>query len=186
MKFDRRTDNRRRKRVDVICYFSFSITFNALTTTYVLYSTYLTPTGFCVSVAIGSSSLEIGDRRVAHSASNKARNVVKQSHPEKSRVRSFVCGPQEPLFRATVRLKHPPSLQNSINMKLLTAAVAVATTSAFSSPTLPSTSKSQSSLNMVLEKPATKKISKLETLKVNSENLVHPLKEVRFVLLRKS
>lgn len=36
---------------------------------------------------------------------------------------------------------------------------------------------SSSSLNMVLEKPAAKKISKLETLKVNSKNLVHPLKE---------
>jgi len=37
---------------------------------------------------------------------------------------------------------------------------------------------STSSLNMVLEKPATKKISKLETLKVNSNNLIHPLREV--------
>ena len=39
---------------------------------------------------------------------------------------------------------------------------------------------SSSSLNMVLEKPITKKISKLEQLKVNSKNLVHPLKEVSF------
>lgn len=42
---------------------------------------------------------------------------------------------------------------------------------------LPSSS-SYSSLQMVLEKPATKEISKLEILKVNSNNLVHPLKEV--------
>jgi hypothetical protein len=40
-------------------------------------------------------------------------------------------------------------------------------------------SPSSTSLNMVLEKPAVKKISKLETLKVKSENLIHPLKEVR-------
>ena len=37
---------------------------------------------------------------------------------------------------------------------------------------------SSSSLSMVLEKPATKEISKLEMLKVNSKNLIHPLKEV--------
>jgi hypothetical protein len=38
---------------------------------------------------------------------------------------------------------------------------------------------SKSSLNMVLEKPAAKKISKLEQLKVNSINLIEPLREVR-------
>jgi hypothetical protein len=40
---------------------------------------------------------------------------------------------------------------------------------------------SSSTLNMVLEKPAAKKISKLETLKVNSKNLVHPRKEVSYL-----
>ena len=42
-------------------------------------------------------------------------------------------------------------------------------------------SNSNTRLNMVLEKPkaAIKKISKLEVLKADSKNLLHPLKEVR-------
>jgi hypothetical protein len=39
-----------------------------------------------------------------------------------------------------------------------------------------------SALHMVLEKPRTKEISKLETLKVESDYLIHPLKEVRHVM----
>ncbi|CAB9516067.1 Sulfite reductase [NADPH] hemoprotein beta-component [Seminavis robusta] len=46
-----------------------------------------------------------------------------------------------------------------------------------STPSLAANAKSSSSLSMVLEKPAVKKISKLETLKVNSDHLIHPLKE---------
>jgi hypothetical protein len=38
--------------------------------------------------------------------------------------------------------------------------------------------RSNSSLSMVLEKPKVKMISKLEQLKVESDHLVHPLKEV--------
>lgn len=38
---------------------------------------------------------------------------------------------------------------------------------------------SSSSLSMVLEKPKEKTISKLEKLKVESDYLIHPLKEVR-------
>jgi len=45
----------------------------------------------------------------------------------------------------------------------------------------PFASSSSSTLRMVLEKPITKEISKLEVLKVKSKNLVHPLKEVRSV-----
>jgi hypothetical protein len=52
--------------------------------------------------------------------------------------------------------------------------------SAFVAPGIPGVkSFSSSSLQMVLEKPVTKEISKLEILKVNSKNLIHPLKEVR-------
>ena len=69
-------------------------------------------------------------------------------------------------------------------MKILcasVAAMAVSSTAAFVTPVGKSFSVAQngSSLNMVLEKPVEKKISKLETLKVKSANLVHPLKEVR-------
>lgn len=39
-------------------------------------------------------------------------------------------------------------------------------------------SSSKTTLNMVLEKPKAKKISKLEQLKLSSGNLVAPLKEV--------
>jgi hypothetical protein len=69
-------------------------------------------------------------------------------------------------------------------MKFLPLAVAsaIASASAFTAgpAVLPKVvSSSRSALNMVLEKPPVKKISKLETLKVKSENLIHPLKEVR-------
>ena len=38
-----------------------------------------------------------------------------------------------------------------------------------------------SALHMVLEKPrTTKEISKLETLKIESDYLIHPLREVRY------
>jgi hypothetical protein len=42
-----------------------------------------------------------------------------------------------------------------------------------------SNSGSGSSLSMVLEKPKVKKIAKIESLKVESDHLIHPLKEVR-------
>ena len=64
----------------------------------------------------------------------------------------------------------------------VTASLMVATTTtAFTTSTssLMNVNRGTSSLNMVLEKPATKKkISKLETLKIDSDNLRHPLKEV--------
>jgi len=44
-----------------------------------------------------------------------------------------------------------------------------------------SSSSSSSSLSMVLEKPTTKKIAKIEQLKVDSDYLIHPLKEVRYL-----
>lgn len=70
-------------------------------------------------------------------------------------------------------------------MKFLpaTIAIVVGCASGFSPsafvPTSNIRSSSSSTLNMVLEKPATKKISKLEQLKVKSKNLIVPLKEVR-------
>jgi len=68
-------------------------------------------------------------------------------------------------------------------MKFVAIAVASIMASSPAAAFVPATPKSMvvagssSSLNMVLEKPATKQISKLETLKVNSKNLLHPLKE---------
>jgi sulfite reductase (ferredoxin) len=62
----------------------------------------------------------------------------------------------------------------------LAAASVIASASAFTAgpSLLPRVSSSSpSSLNMVLEKPAVKKISKLESLKVKSANLFHPLQE---------
>lgn len=69
-------------------------------------------------------------------------------------------------------------------MKFVSIAIAslMASTTWGFGPALPvsKVAPSGSSLHMVLEKPvATKKISKLESLKLKSENLVHPLKEVR-------
>jgi hypothetical protein len=39
--------------------------------------------------------------------------------------------------------------------------------------------RSRSSLSMVLEKPKTKKVAKIEVLKIESDYLTEPLKEVR-------
>lgn len=39
-----------------------------------------------------------------------------------------------------------------------------------------------SSLSMVLEKPKTKKLAKIESLKVESDHLIHPLMEVGFFI----
>jgi hypothetical protein len=66
-------------------------------------------------------------------------------------------------------------------MKFVPVALAaiLASASAFTTPSFVTRASSKSAMSMVLEKPATKKISKLETLKVVSENLIHPLKEVR-------
>jgi len=66
-------------------------------------------------------------------------------------------------------------------MKLSLCAVALAavsgSASAFAPTTFTSKARSGSSLSMVIEKPKAKKISKLETLKVESNHLLHPLKE---------
>ena len=39
-------------------------------------------------------------------------------------------------------------------------------------------SSSSTQLSMVLEKPPTKKLAKIEQLKIDSDHLIHPLKEV--------
>eukprot|EP00545_Synedropsis_sp_CCMP1620_P011296 CAMPEP_0119008836 /NCGR_PEP_ID=MMETSP1176-20130426/3972_1 /TAXON_ID=265551 /ORGANISM="Synedropsis recta cf, Strain CCMP1620" /LENGTH=626 /DNA_ID=CAMNT_0006961245 /DNA_START=59 /DNA_END=1939 /DNA_ORIENTATION=- len=56
----------------------------------------------------------------------------------------------------------------------VSAALIVSCANGFTTPTAQRTS---SSLNMVLEMPKAKKISKLETLKVNSDHLIKPLEE---------
>jgi hypothetical protein len=67
-------------------------------------------------------------------------------------------------------------------MKFLAVASVIASASAFTTPWVTQSSRSSSSLTMVLEKPRTaKKISKLETLKVESSNLLQPLKDVRTI-----
>jgi hypothetical protein len=43
-----------------------------------------------------------------------------------------------------------------------------------------SSARRGSALAMVLEKPKVKKIQKIEQLKVDSDHLIHPLKEVGF------
>jgi hypothetical protein len=43
--------------------------------------------------------------------------------------------------------------------------------------------RSKSTLSMVLEKPASKKLAKIESLKVVSDHLINPLREVRCHLI---
>jgi len=47
-------------------------------------------------------------------------------------------------------------------------------------PPQAATFTSPTALNMVLEKPKEKKLPKIEVLKIESDHLVHPLKEVGF------
>lgn len=70
-------------------------------------------------------------------------------------------------------------------MNFAVLAVVLAAASAFSAftphshrRTTTSTSRT-TALSMVLEKPLSKKIAKIEQLKVESDYLIHPLKEVR-------
>eukprot|EP00978_Attheya_sp_CCMP212_P026183 scaffold85671_cov54-Attheya_sp.AAC.1 len=87
---------------------------------------------------------------------------------------------------AAFKLIPPPYYSK---MKFVAAIALLATASQVSGFTSPSfvrtpTSTSRNgatSLSMVLEKP--KKLSKLEVLKINSDHLIHPLKEVRCVPL---
>ena len=54
--------------------------------------------------------------------------------------------------------------------------------SAFVQPSLLPRVKNGSSLSMVLEKPKQKKLQKIEVLKIDSDHLIHPLKEVRQIM----
>jgi hypothetical protein len=67
-------------------------------------------------------------------------------------------------------------------LSLTVAALSASAAMAFA-PVQPSSlaTASSTALGMILEKLATKKISKLETLKVDSKNLIIPLKEVRLL-----
>ena len=64
-------------------------------------------------------------------------------------------------------------------MKLSTVAVTASILSFGNAFIAPRSNRASSSLSMVLEMPKEKKISKLETLKVVSDHLIHPLPEVR-------
>jgi hypothetical protein len=73
-------------------------------------------------------------------------------------------------------------------MKLSIALVGLASVGSVSAFTVPFGSKvhrSKSTLSMVLEKPAEKKLAKIESLKVVSDHLINPLKEVRLLLALK-
>ena len=66
-------------------------------------------------------------------------------------------------------------------LSLTVAAMTASATTAFVSPIqqhAAAAAGTSTELGMILEKPAVKKISKLENLKVQSANLIHPLKEV--------
>jgi hypothetical protein len=52
------------------------------------------------------------------------------------------------------------------------------TTAFMPHPSFPKHTVSASVLSMVLEKPRVKEIAKLEQLKIDSDYLIHPLKEV--------
>lgn len=64
-------------------------------------------------------------------------------------------------------------------LALTTWAVLAGSATAFAPSSLkPSSASSTTALNMVLEKPKEKKLPKIEVLKLESDHLIHPLKEV--------
>ena len=63
-----------------------------------------------------------------------------------------------------------------------TLAILASCAGAFQSPFGITSRQSSTSLSMVLEKPMEKKLAKIETLKIDSDHLIHPLKEVRVVV----
>jgi hypothetical protein len=67
---------------------------------------------------------------------------------------------------------------------LAVSAVYLSGVSGFFTPASTTGQRFSCILNMVLEMPTEKKISKLETLKVSSDHLIHPLKEVRCFLVK--
>jgi hypothetical protein len=67
----------------------------------------------------------------------------------------------------------------------LVGLVSVGSVSAFTVPFGAKVSRSKSTLSMVLEKPVEKKLAKIETLKIGSNHLLHPLQEVRCLLASK-
>jgi hypothetical protein len=63
--------------------------------------------------------------------------------------------------------------------------VSVGSVSSFTVPFGSKVSRGKSTLSMVLEKPVDKKLAKIETLKIVSDHLINPLKEVRLLLASK-
>jgi hypothetical protein len=59
--------------------------------------------------------------------------------------------------------------------------LSVGSVSAFTVPFGSKVHRSKSTLSMVLEKPVDKKLAKIETLKIESNHLIHPLREVRLL-----
>jgi hypothetical protein len=74
-------------------------------------------------------------------------------------------------------------------MKLAAAVIAstlAVTGCAFTPLSFGTSQSSRSQLSMVLEKPKVKKLAKIESLKIESKGLVHPLKEVCSVEAKRS
>ena len=70
----------------------------------------------------------------------------------------------------------------SVEMRCAALVVLLAWTAEAFVPLRPS--QKYTSLSMVLEKPKIKEIAKIEQLKVDSNYLLHPLKEVRWICLQ--
>ena len=64
-----------------------------------------------------------------------------------------------------------------LQFSLSTWAILAGSAMAFA-PVQPAATTSTTALNMVLEKPKEKKLPKIEVLKIESDYLIHPLKEV--------
>lgn len=81
------------------------------------------------------------------------------------------------LAKATTSMKFAASVSVAAALSVVTSVAA------FTPPSKAGTSTSSSALHMVLEKPAEKKLPKIEVLKMDSDHLIHPLKEVGLVFL---
>lgn len=138
--------------------------------------------GFCVCVgtchlvfpqSVRASVVGGGSSKYAAAVPiNAFRQMVTSSDTPIRRVeRVFVQFLSLPIF-VSVTMK--------FELSFTTWAMLAGSTAAFVPPQA-ATSASTTALNMVLEKPVEKKLPKIEALKVESDHLIHPLKEVGFV-----
>ena len=102
--------------------------------------------------------------------------IVKQASTKKRHFRTLT------FFVFLWASKRRTNITMKFQFSLTMWAILAGSATAFVSPQAPAVS-STTALNMVLEKPKEKKLPKIEVLKIDSDHLIHPLKEVGYFVV---